>query len=338
MTPPTFPPNGKQPRKQFLSKEMLGAIGSGLAVVVMVAAIVVTLQFMRGAHSTATAHSQRTASGPAATATADQTAVATATGSATVTVSSGSGNGPTPPPSATERNDVRVTQNQNFSPTCTNDYPAKWTVQLTNTGTITVSWQVVFPPHPNLDQPWGTASPSSGSLGPGQSGSFVMSQYGGLMPCGNDTDKASVHLTYPAGSWQPDLLLTYVGVGPIPESNVVLTSGSLTNSEACPASGTAPAPFTFAIENTGNAIGWTDVYTKDEISATNLNLWANVSTSFNPPQNPAITTGLTPNETETVTVFPRAGVLCDGTVYHMYLHINDQREPEQTMTFTYTFS
>jgi hypothetical protein len=164
-----------------------------------------------------------------------------------------------------------------------------------------------------------------------------MSQLGGLIPCGNDIYKASVHLTYPAGSWQPDLPLTYVGVGPIPMSKVVLTSGSLTNAAACPASGVAPAPFTFAIENIGTAYGWTDVYTKDDISPTNLNLWANMSTSFNPPQNPAITTALTPNETETVTISPLVGVLCNGTVYHVYVGINDQREPSQTMTFTYTF-
>lgn len=354
MTPPTFPPitrydsydprdpydpygrHDTQPRKRLLHKGLIGALGSGLVVVVLVAAIVITLQFAHGARSAVPTHSPQTASGPATTATVDQTAVA----STTETVTSGGGNGSaSTPTTGVERNDVQVTQNQNFNPTCTNDGPAKWTVQLTNTGAMTVSWQVAFPILPGQMQPWGTVSPNSGSLGPGQSGSFEMADLNGLMPCGSSkTEKASVHLTYPAGSWQPDLPLTYVGVGPIPESHVVLTSGSLTNVAACPASGTAPAPFTFAVMNTGTAIGWTNMSIKDRISETNLNLWATVvSASFDPPQNPAITTGLTPNETETVTIAPLAGVLCDGTVYHMYLQISDQRMPSQTMTFTYTF-
>lgn len=352
MTPPTFPPltrydprdphgrHDAQPRKRRLHKGLIGVLGSGLVVVILVAAIVMTLQFAHGARSAVPTHSPQTASGPATTATVDQTAVASTTASTTGTVTSGSGNGSAPTPTVgVQRNDVQVTQNQNFNPTCTNDSPVKWTVQLTNTGAMTVSWHVTLPLLPGQDRPWGTTSPSSGSLGPGQSGSFEMTGLDGLMPCGSsNTEKASVHLIYPAGSWQPDLPLTYFGVGPIPESHVVLTSGSLTNAEACPASGTAPAPFTFAIMNIGTAIGWTNISIKDRISETNLNLWANVaSASYNPPQNPAITTGLTPNETETVTIAPLAGVLCDGTVYHMYLQINDQRMPSQTMTFTYTF-
>lgn len=341
MTPPTFRSNDRhdiQPRKQFLSKGLVATIGSGLAVVVLVAAIAVTFYFVRGANSTATSHSPQTASGPAATATADQTAVATTTAAATVTASGGGGNGSTPTPSATERNDVQVTQNQNFNPTCTNASPSTWTVQLTNTGTLTVSWQAVFPPHPNEDLPWGQAQPSSGTLGPGQSGSFVMSQYGGLMPCGSDVDKASVALTYPSGSWQPDLPLTYVAVGPIPESNVVLTSGSLTNSEACPASGVAPTPFTFAIENNGNAIAVPDITTQDDTSPYQPSLWADIgAVPSNAPSSPGSPLWLYPGETWTVTVSPKAGVLCDGTVYHVNVSITDARKPAQTMTFTYTF-
>lgn len=333
MTPPTFRSNDTQPRKQLLSKGMVGKVGTGLAVVALVALIVVTLHLMQGTRSTTTSHSQQTASG-SATATADQTAIATTTGSATATVSSTSGTGPKPTPSATERNDVQVAKNQNFNPQCSNGDTPTWSVQLTNVGTMTVSWQAVFPIIQNNDKPyWGTAQPDSGSLGPGQSSSFVMSQSGGLIPCGGDTYKASVHLTYPAGSWQPDLPLTYAGVGPIPMSNVKLTSGALNNKEACPASGVAPAPFTFTIQNTGDAIAYPDIYTHDDIVA---NLWANVSYVFNPP-NPAVTTWLYPGETWTVTVSPRAGVKCDGTVYHIYLDIGDARKTYQTTTFTYTF-
>lgn len=331
MTPPTFRSNGTKPRKQLLSKGMVGKVGTGLAVVVLVALIVVTLQLLQSTHSTKTSHSQQTASGPA-TATTDQTAIATTTGSATV--SSTSSTGPTPTPSATERNDVRVTQNQNFNPQCSNGNTPTWSVQLTNVGTMTVSWRVVFPIIQNSDKPyWGTAQPGSGSLGPGQSSSFMMSQSGGLIPCGGDTYKASVHLTYPAGSWQPDLPLTYAGVGPVPMSNVVLTSGALNNTEPCPASGVAPAPFTFTIQNTGDAIAYPNIYTHDEIVA---NFWANESYVYNPP-NPAVASWLYPGETWTVTVSPRAGVLCDGTVYHIYLDITDPRKVYQTMTFTYTF-
>jgi hypothetical protein len=160
-----------------------------------------------------------------------------------------------------------------------------------------------------------------------------MSQYGGLMPCGNAADKASVHLTYPAGSWQPDLPLTYVGVGPIPMSNVVLTSGSLSNSAACPPSGVAPAPTTFAVQNTGDAIAYSTIDIEGTVGP---NYWANASTVYNPP-NPPVTSWLYPGETWTVTISPRAGVLCDGTVYHVYFDSNDSRKPTQTITLTYTF-
>lgn len=200
---------------------------------------------------------------------------------------------------------------------------------------MTVGWQVVFPPLKSDNATaWGTAQPSSGSLAPGQSSSFAMSQYGGLIPCGGDTYTAAVRLTYPAGNWQPELPLTYAGVGPVPMSNVVVVSGQLNNLEACPASGVAPAPITFAVQNTGDAIAYSTVdNTKDTIGP---KYWANLPIDYNPP-NPPVGDWMYPGETWTVTVSPLAGVLCNGTVYHIYLYINDQRKPSQTMTFTYTF-
>jgi hypothetical protein len=328
--------------KRLLGGGLAGKLGAGLAVVVLVSSIALTLHLAHRGSSTTTAQQPQLASGPA-TATVDQTVVATTAG--TTTASTATVTSPTPPGSSTtatiptattntERNDVRVTQNQDMRPPCTNDTPPSFTVQLSNSGAWTVGWQVAFPAIYAANPYWGSANPNSGSLAPGQSADFVVTFLWGLMPCGGDIDHASVKLSYPSGNWQPDLPLTYTGAGPVPASHVVLVSGQLANTESCPASGTAPAPFTFAIQNTGNAIAYPSIDIKDNVGP---NYWANSSVVLNPP-NPPVQTWLYPGETWTITVSPRAGVQCNGTVYHVYININDQRAPSVTMTLTDTFS
>ncbi|HEU5348442.1 MAG TPA: hypothetical protein VFU63_07495 [Ktedonobacterales bacterium] len=46
---------------------------------------------------------------------------------------------------------------------------------------------------------------------------------------------------------------------------------------------------------------------------------------------------LYPGETWTLTVVPRADVRCDGTIYHLYVYINNAQGTSSTITFTDTF-
>lgn len=343
MTPTTPPPEGTPGNTNLSTTRLVRGIGAVLAVAVLLAGFAVAFQLAHGASSTGTSRSLLGQASGANT-PAGQSATTTGTGIATATAHGAPGaaatatNVPAPPPSgAVQRNDVRVTANQDMRPACTNDPPPSFTVQLANAGNMAVSWQAVFPMAQNDTGKyyWGTAQPASGSLGAGQSASFVISVIYSSIPCGGDSYTASVKLTYPAGNWQPDIPLTYAGTGPIPQSHVVLVSGTLNVTEACRASGVAPAPFTFAIKNTGTAIGYTSIdTTKDWVGG---HYWADISSvTFDPP-DPAVTTWLYPGETWTVTIAPHAGVLCDGTVYHVYIYINDSRAPSATMTITDTF-
>ncbi|HEX9413180.1 MAG TPA: hypothetical protein VF916_06730, partial [Ktedonobacterales bacterium] len=147
--------------------------------------------------------------------------------------------------------------------------------------------------------------------------------------------RESVQLSFPSGVSQADIQLTYAGTGPAPYSHVVLVSGILNLTQPCPASGSAPPTFTFAIQNTGNATAYPSIDTsKDNIG---INPWADIPSVTLDPPNPAVSTWLYPGETWTVTVAPRAGVHCDGTVYHVYVYINNAQGTSETMTFTDTF-
>lgn len=320
-----LPPSPEPPslREKLLSIRLIAPV---LATVVLVAGFAGALLMVR-----AGAHTPTLGSGPAATAT---TAMTTETTTATTTTST-----PALTPGATPTansgpltGDIRVTQNQDMRPVCL-DGTAPYTVVLFNAGTVTATWQVVFPEVTTGGSPyWGGASPNSGTLAPGQSASFVISVYYG-MPCSGTMYHASVHLSFPSGASQPDIPLTYAGTGPAPYSNVVLVAGSLTNTQPCPPSGSAPPPFTFAIQNTGNAFAVPSIYFRDTIGP---NYWADDSVTFNPP-NPAVSTWLYAGETWTITVSPHAGVLCNGTVYHVYIDIHNAQGTMTTMTITDTF-
>jgi hypothetical protein len=103
--------------------------------------------------------------------------------------------------------------------------------------------------------------------------------------------------------------------------------------QACPASGVAPDPFTFAIKNTGNGIAYPSIDNlKDTIGP---NPWADIQKVEDPAE--PVSSWLYPGETWKVTISPHAGVRCDGTVYHIYVYITDTQGAQSTMTFTDTF-
>lgn len=338
---PTAPGDSTpSPRKKLPSMRV---VLPGLAIVLIVAVLVGLLQIARGAGNT-----PRQGMGPMSTATA-------VTG-ATVSANDTPTPGPTPPPTATnnppaQTADVRVTQNQNERQPCVND-PAPYTVTLFNAGTVSANWHVYIPVNiglapgepnsgsqplvslPSSSPVWATAEPYDGSIAPGQSGRFVMTPVVS-MPCGSTLYKAKVQLSFPSGGSQADIPLTFGGTGPAPYSNVILVSGSLNVTQPCPTSGSAPAPFTFAIKNTGSATAYPSVDTlKDKIGGSP---WADISSIIDDPQEP-VASWLYAGETWTVTVAPRAGVLCGGTAYHVYIYINNADGSSVTMTITDTFT
>ncbi len=325
-----------------------------LAIVLIVALFAGVLQALRGAST-----SSHLADGPSATPTPLTTAATTASGT-TTPVSSTPTPGATPASTSstgnpgTQTGAVRVTQNQNKRPLCADD-PTPYTVVLFNGGIVTANWHVSVPKDVAdvqgggaimLSQPlvgpfsgpssWAAATPQDGSIAPGKTASFVMNVFW-PMPCGGTTYHASVQLSFPAGTSQSDIPLTYAGTGPARYVNVVLVSGSMNITQPCPAPGTAPAPFTFAIKNTGNyPATFLGVVPFDTVGSQQ---WATFQGVFNPtkPREDY----LYPGQIFTITVSPVAGVSCGGTAYHtrVYYTLPDKtpEDPQETMIFTDTF-
>jgi hypothetical protein len=337
---------------QYFAKKLttIPLIFAVLLVMLIVAGIAGVLM-MRSSRAH-TSHTSILAAGPAATMTKVATDTTTLTPSLAATTTL------TPATIASSNANIRVTQNQSMQPLCINN-PEPYTVVLLNAGKVTATWHVAIPrfasgsvfkgnesisstigPHPlakmypNSGAPaWATANPSDGSIAPGQTASFIMTPLT-AMPCGGASYQASVQLKFPSGASQPDIPLSYTGMGPVAQSNVVLVSGSLNITQVCPTNGATPPPFTFAIKNMGNGIAYPSVdNSKDAIGA---NPWADFSITYDPP-NPAVTTWLYPNETWTVTIAPSSKVQCGGT-YHIYAYINNTQGVSSTMTFTDTFN
>lgn len=345
MQPPSSFPGAPSPRKKLLAVRW---ILPAVATVLLVALFAGVFQALRGA-----TNPSHLASGPYVTPTT--TAMTTATGTPTTDPSTPEP-GATPSPTSpagnpgTQTGAVRVTQNQNERQACLDD-TAPYTVVLFNGGTVNANWHVSVPEfvgdvqagptvlsQPLLTSPfasapyWVNVKPQDGSVAPGQTASFVMTPVY-PMPCDGSTYKAAVQLRFPSGTSQQDIPLTYAGTGPSRHSNVVLVSGSLSMTQACPASGVTPDPYTFAIKNTGNGIAYPTIDTlKDTIGP---NPWADAQIAEDPTE--PVPTWLYPGETWTVTISPHAGVRCDGMVYHTYVYINNTQGVQSTMTFTDVF-
>jgi len=334
------------PRKNLFTLQRLLPVA---AVVVLVAAIAGIFFMARGMGSPS-----RQASGPVVTATTGDSATATDTGMPTDgTVTPGptppptqgtSGNG-NPPPTATPANlAIHVTQNQDMRPACI-DETAPYTVTLSNTGTETATWHVNVPYNggqtaaavkipniPTMGLSWTLANPQDGSVAPGQTASFVMDVVW-PMPCTTSQYtmyKAYVQLKFASGATQADIPLTYADTGPARYAKVAMVSGSLNITQPCPVGGAAPAPFTFALTNTGNyyaVIGIRDMPGPIE--------WFNFQLVKNPPV--ADNGALYPGQTWTVTISPHADVLCDGTVYHVTALVRYPDGTDHDIVFSDTF-
>jgi len=345
LTPPSGTPTPSPPTSSSLRSKLFtlrrGLVA--LAVILVISGFIGAFAVVHGAGNT-----PHRAATSAATAT---TAMTTATGAATTTATLTPGT--TPVPTATSDGstqptaDIRVTQNQNVRLPCTTDPVRPYTLVLYNAGTVTSSWHVNVPSlygdasnlgsqpliSPATDYPyWADPSPQNGSLAPGRIADVVMTVRAPRVPCDGSSFHATVQLSFPSGLSQPDIPLSYSGYGPAPYSNVVLTSGSLNLTEACPASGSAPAPFTFAFKNTGNYKAYSVVdYFKDRIG---LHDWATVSSITISPQEPD-THWLYAGETWTVTIAPTTYDQC-GATYHIYIETSTAQGTDQTITISDT--
>jgi hypothetical protein len=333
--PQTPAPGNKLPKLRPIFAVLLTAL--------VVAGFVGTLLVLGGR-----SHMSIAASEPVTTATATtmmttttDTPIPTLTPNPTLTAT------PVPPIA-----DIRVTQNQNMRPSCL-DNTAPYTVVLFNAGNVAANWHVVVPlftgsfsamvsSRSTRSQPlmiprsaapyWAVVTPQEGSITPGQTASFVMNPQT-AMPCGGASEHASVQLSFPSGASQAAIPLTYMGTGSVPHSNVVLVSGSQTITEPCPTGGATPAPFIFALKNTGNGTAYLSIdNTKENIG---INPWASVAVTYNPSNLP-VPTWLYAGETWTVTIAPSHLVQC-GMSYHIYVYINNTQGDSSTMTFTDTF-
>lgn len=318
------------PRKPLSAVRLIIA---GLVSILLVAMYLVVIQVFHGASP-----QSHVAAGPFSTPTT-QTTATDSSSSDTPSAGGTPAPGQTPAPTAAtgtsgqQTGDVRVTQNQDMRPVCL-DGTAPYTVKLYNAGTATAQWHVSVPMVQNLDQPyWAEPTPQDGTIAAGQAASFVMKVVF-PMPCSGQSYKAAVQLRFPPGTTQPDLPLTYAGTGPAAYSNIVLASGSMTSTEACPTDGSAPAPFTIAITNTGNSPAGPAPYENQTIGASKP--WANTSVSVNPPGD--VPTLIYPGQVWTYTISPQVGVSCTGTPYYFYIQINNAQGSTSTLTFTYTFT
>lgn len=307
-----------------------------LAVVLVVAGFAGAFAIVRGA-----GNSPHLASGPAATATTGMStitmATTTTTGEPTTTATMAPGL--TPVPTATSGKstqsaaDIRVTENQDMRLPCASD-PASYTITIYNAGTDTANWHVNVPVDysggqirsqlPDIPRQgpaqWGNPIPQDGSLAPGQTASLVMHVFW-KVPCGGASYHATVQLSFPSGASQADIPLTYAGTGPAPYSNVVLVSGNMNITQACPASGSAPPPFTFAIKNTGNF--------RATNAAVIVPTWATLHVSYDPvePMN-----WIYAGQTWTITVSPNVGISCGGAVYQVKVVFTNTDGTEGTIT------
>lgn len=324
-------------------------------IILVIAAILLVSTFVAIMATRGIGTTHRQASGPVATPTSSPDLFAD--GTSTPSVSKTPVRVATPTPSSSTGNpgtptaDVRITQNQNERQACL-DKPKPYTIVLFNGGNVTANWHVNVPavygavsgggPIASSQSPvtplssypyWANPSPQNGSIAPGHTAGFVMNVVYD-MPCGNTLYKATVQLRFPAGISQADIPLTFGGTGPARYSNVVLVSGSLNMTQPCPASGTAPAPYTFAIKNTGNYFAYP--YTVVPETGPGGRYWTNTVYAEDPPE--PISTWLYPGETWTFTISPVAGLNCGGAVYSFDLRITNAQGTEITMTFTDTFN
>jgi hypothetical protein len=317
----------------------LRQIGAVLATVALIAAFAGAFAILRGAGPRG-----QLASGPAATATATDTPTAT----------------PTPAPTATAtpiplHPNVVVTQNQDVRPACIDPTNA-YTVVLANNGDVAANWHVDIPALVTLRPPsgpavqplfsprssspyWAQAQPADGSVAPGQTASFVMAP-DWAMPCGGTTYHAAVKLSFPSGASEPDIPLTYAGTGPAPYSQIDMlspTSPTTSITLPCPAVfGDMPQSFIVAFKNSGNATAYPFIDVSKEHAGGGFG-WADIPSTVENPPNEPVSSWLYPGETWTYTIQPHKYVLCDGTVYHVYLNFNLAQMTQLNITISVTF-
>jgi hypothetical protein len=233
-----------------------------------------------------------------------------------------------PSPTTAPRQGVRITQNQDVRPLCVED-PKPYSVKLTNNGSSSANWSVVFPVAPTVAQQakqitgsasppmsphsltsaspvWGVATPANGTLAAGQTASFSINVLWG-MPCGGTTYRATVKV-----GGQTDLPLTYAGTGPARYSNIVVTANQ-NYTESCPGGVAPPPPYTVSLKNTGNYRAYISFIIGETTPLGDP--WVI------PVPNPS-SSWIEGNGTMTLTMSPHSWIACNGHTYNVRMQAN----------------
>jgi hypothetical protein len=183
---------------------------------------------------------------------------------------------PTPPPA--HANLVVSAPNKNASENCNGGPAAPYSITLNNTGSdVSVGWQFV------AAGGWAIASPSSNTIGAGQTATVQVTPSVCPSPGTATTYQATLHLSFPQGGSQPDIQLSDVINGPPPVVNFVASfqaTGNQRFNDTCyPINSTLPA-ITVTLDNTLSnvPVSWTwEGVTTDGTSVGSPWQWASPS-------------------------------------------------------------
>src|SRR5260221_5855939 len=139
-----------------------------------------------------------------------------------------------------------------FDPTTNTSTTPAYTVTLDNTrSNVAVGWEFTF----FGQKGWASANPSSGTLGPGQVSSFQVIPSACPPPGITSTYQVTLHLSFPQGGSQPDIVLSDTISGPAPYVTFSINPTSAGPEWTCLDG--APPGGSIALSNTGNvATNW----------------------------------------------------------------------------------
>jgi hypothetical protein len=229
---------------------------------------------------------------------------------------------------------ARVTANQHVRVHCLTR-PSSYVAPLRNVSRKTATWQIAFPYTPlgNRFPQWAALrpridgpSPTSGTIAPGGEARLVVEPQGGY-PCAGMTYHATLSISVPGTHAVQTIPLTYTGIGPEPNSHLVVTQNQ-NYTESC-VNGVAPAPpYTVLVKNTGNARAYP--YMASVEKAPNNTPWADSQ------DNLVGVTWIGPGQVMRISMTPQAWVGCTPATYHLDLYYNTIQGNQEEIVLTDT--
>jgi hypothetical protein len=130
---------------------------------------------------------------------------------------------------------LKVTQNQNASETCSGPVAPPYTVILDNTASnISVGWQFDAASYSS----WASATPASGTVPVGQTASLQVIPNTCAAAGQTHTYQATLHLSFPQGGSEPDIALMDATTGPPTPPQLTVNYTQITIGGACGPTGT----------------------------------------------------------------------------------------------------